>query len=129
VAETPTIVVSAAVVERGSSYLLTRRLEGTHLAGLWEFPGGKCEPHETVEDCLSREILEELGCAVRIRDKLLTVNHAYPDRTVVLHFFACDLEGHPRPLLGQQIRWVPRRELRALDFPPADDALITLLTR
>ena len=128
-AEQRTIVVSAAVVERDSSYLLTRRLEGTHLAGLWEFPGGKCEAHETVEECLAREILEELGCTARIGEKLLSVDHAYPERTVALHFFRCELDGDPQPLLGQEIRWVPRHELRTLDFPPADEALINLLAR
>jgi 8-oxo-dGTP diphosphatase len=123
------LVVSAAVIERNGQYLVTRRLRGTHLEGFWEFPGGKCEPEETTASCLEREILEELGCDVRIGDRLVTVSHDYEDRTVELHFFRCDLSGDPRPLIGQEIRWIARSDLRSLQFPPADEELITLLMR
>ena len=121
------IVVAAAVVERDSRYLVTRRLRGTHLEGFWEFPGGKCETGETHVECLVREIREELGCAVRVGEKLLSVAHDYPERTVELHFFRCELGADPRPLLGQEIRWISRVELRELAFPPADVELIRLL--
>jgi 8-oxo-dGTP diphosphatase len=121
------IVVTAAVVERTGAYLVTRRLRGTHLEGLWEFPGGKCEEGETHEGCLVRELREELGCEAVVGAKLLEVAHEYPERTVELHFFRCDLKGQPQPLLGQEIRWVARTELRGLDFPPADDELIQML--
>jgi 8-oxo-dGTP diphosphatase len=123
------VVVSAAVIERDGQYLVTRRLRGTHLAGLWEFPGGKCEPQETEIACLEREILEELGCGLCIGDRLVTVSHAYEDRTVELHFFKCVLNGEPQPLIGQEIRWVARSDLRSLQFPPADEELINLLMR
>jgi 8-oxo-dGTP diphosphatase len=122
------IVVTAAVVERQASYLVTRRLRGTHLEGFWEFPGGKCEPGESHAACLVREIREELGCGVTVGEELLAVAHEYTDRTVELHFFRCDLTGDPTPLLGQEVRWASREELRALDFPPADDELIRLLS-
>jgi mutator protein MutT len=121
------IVVTAAVVERTGAYLVTRRLRGTHLEGLWEFPGGKCEEGETHEGCLVRELREELGCEAVVGAKLLEVAHEYPERTVELHFFRCDLKGQPQPLLGQEIRWVAGTDLRALDFPPADEALIQML--
>ena len=110
---TRTVVVAAAVVERGERYLVTRRLRGTHLEGMWEFPGGKCEPGETHAACLRREIREELGCVADVGEKLLTVAHAYPDRTVELHFFRCELTGEPAPLLGQEMRWVPAPSSRA----------------
>ena len=121
------IVVSAAVVERDGAYLVTRRLRGTHLEGYWEFPGGKCEPGETFEHCLIREIREELGCDMTVGARLLSVAHDYSDRTVHLHFFRCTLTGEPRSLLGQEMRWVPREALRSLSFPPADEELIQLL--
>jgi 8-oxo-dGTP diphosphatase len=121
------IVVTAAVVERGGTFLVTRRLRGTHLEGLWEFPGGKCENGESHEGCLARELREELGCDGIVGVKLLEVAHDYPDRTIELHFFDCDLVGEPQPLLGQEIRWVAAAELPALDFPPADEALIQML--
>ena len=122
------LVVSAAVVERGGSYLVTRRLRGTHLEGFWEFPGGKCEPHESPSECLAREIREELGCEAIVGERLLTVSHDYGDRTIELHFFRCALEGEPRPLLGQEMQWVARREMRGLPFPPADHELIAMLS-
>ena len=123
------IVVTAAVVEQSGAYLVTRRLRGTHLEGLWEFPGGKCEDGETHEGCLVREVREELGCDAIVGDKLLEVAHEYPERTVELHFFRCDLNGQPQPLLGQEIRWVASTDLRTLDFPPADEELIRMLAR
>ena len=123
------IVVTAAVVERSGAYLVTRRLRGTHLEGLWEFPGGKCEDGETHEACLLRELREELGCDASIGARLLEVAHEYPERTVELHFFRCELKGQPQALLGQEIRWVARTELRTLDFPPADEELIQMLAR
>ena len=121
------IVVTAAVVERSGAYLVTRRLRGTHLEGLWEFPGGKCEHGETHAGCLLRELREELGCDAVVGAKLLEVAHEYPERTVELHFFRCELTGEPQPLLGQEIRWVDRADLRALAFPPADEELIQML--
>ena len=122
-----TVVVAAAVVQRGESYLVTRRLRGTHLEGMWEFPGGKCEAGETQAACLRREILEELGCGAEVGEKLLSVAHDYADRRVELHFFRCEMTGEPAPLLGQDIRWVNRAELGSLEFPPADADLIRLL--
>jgi 8-oxo-dGTP diphosphatase len=123
------IVVTAAVVEQQDRVLVTRRLDGTHLAGAWEFPGGKCDPGEDHDACLRRELREELGVEARIGSLLLSTSYRYPDRTVQLHFYRCELLGTPEPLLGQQIRWVSRSELRTLDFPPADAELIALLER
>ena len=124
-----TIVVLAAVITREDGrLLLTRRLDGTHLAGLWEFPGGKCEPGESHEACLARELREELDVASEIGDELLATEHAYPDRTVRLHFRWCRITGEPKAMLGQEIRWVRRDELPTLDFPPADRELIEILT-
>jgi 8-oxo-dGTP diphosphatase len=120
------IVVLAAVIEDPATgaLLLTRRLRGTHLAGTWEFPGGKCEPGETHEDCLRRELLEELGVTAEIGEELFFTEHAYPDRTVQLHFRRCTIQGEPRPLLGQEMRWVEKHDLGALEFPEADRELV-----
>jgi mutator protein MutT len=121
------IVVLAAIVERGGRLLVTRRLTGTHLAGLWEFPGGKCEPGETHEACLARELMEELGVASTIGAEILATAHDYADRTVRLHFRRCTIDGEPRSMLGQEIRWITREELPSLEFPPADAELIEML--
>jgi 8-oxo-dGTP diphosphatase len=124
-----TLVVTAAVIERDERVLVTRRLKGSHLEGYWEFPGGKCEPGESYAACLARELLEELGVAADIGEEILSVTHAYPDRVVELHFIRCRLNGVPAPQLGQEMQWIPRRELRTLSFPPADAELVELLTR
>ena len=121
------IVVSAAVVERDDAFLLTRRLKGTHLEGTWEFPGGKCEPDETPEACLVREMREELAVDATLGPLLLVTRHAYAERSVELHFFRADVAGTPSPQLGQQMRWVPRAELATLEFPAADADLIKIL--
>ncbi len=122
------IIVTAAVVQRDGRYFVTRRRGGAHLEGCWEFPGGKLEPGETDEACLAREMREELGVDVRVSGKLLAVSHVYPDRVVELRFYACEMLGTPAPLLGQEMRWVAREELRTLGFPPADAELIRILT-
>jgi len=122
------IVVVAAVIERDGRYLLTLRPGGTHLAGHWEFPGGKCEAGETHADALCRELREELDIDASVGALVHAVTHAYPERTVELHFYACTFEGDPRPMIGQQMRWVARDDLTALPFPEADADLIRLLT-
>lgn len=123
------ITVAAAVVERAGALLVTRRLEGTHLEGCWEFPGGKCEPGESIHECLVREIAEELGVDVTPQATLLVTTHAYPDKTVELHFIACELSSDPVPQQGQQMQWIDRSRLETLQFPEADAALIALLKR
>lgn len=119
--------MTAAVVRRGSTFLVTRRPRGVHLEGYWEFPGGKCEPGESHASCLRREIVEELGVEVTIGRGLFEIAHDYPDRTVELHFFECELSGDPVPLIGQEVRWVEREDLGRLEFPPADAELIAML--
>lgn len=123
----PRIVVTAAVIERDGAYLVTRRQRGVHLEGYWEFPGGKCEAGESHAACLEREVREELDAGVRVGREILVTEHAYPERVVELHFFNCELTAAPRPLVGQEMRWVRREELRLLKFPPADDELIAMI--
>lgn len=122
-------VVVAAVIEDRHGFLVTRRPPGTHLAGMWEFPGGKIDPDESHDAALRRELREELGVDADVGELVHATTHAYPDVTVALYFYRCRLVGEPRPLLGQEMRWVARGELAALGFPPADTELIALLTR
>ncbi len=123
------IRVAAAVIERGAAVLVTRRLEGTHLEGLWEFPGGKCEPGESLHECLVREIDEELAVEVVPGETLLVARHEYPEKTVELYFIACTMTGEPEPQQGQQMQWIERARLDTLAFPEADAALIAQLMR
>jgi len=108
---------------------MARRLQGTHLEGLWEFPGGKVDPGETLEACLVRELHEELGVASRVAGLRWSTTHDYPAKRVQLHFYDCTIEGEPRPLLGQELRWVSAPELASLPLPAADAGLVALLTR
>jgi mutator protein MutT len=124
-----TIVVTAAVVEHGGRFLVTRRQQGVHLEGFWEFPGGKCDTNESLAGCLARELREELAVASRVGDEIFTTTHAYADRSIELHFFRCELLGDPRPQQGQEMRWVHRDDLATLEFPPADAELIAILTQ
>lgn len=121
------IVVTGAVIEIEGRFLVTRRPQGVHLEGFWEFPGGKCDRDETLRDCLARELLEELDVPSRVGEEIFTTTHLYPERATELHFFRCELLGEPRPQLGQQMRWVDRAELATLQFPPADAELIRIL--
>jgi 8-oxo-dGTP diphosphatase len=123
------IVVVAAVIEDRHRFLLTRRQPGTHLAGMWEFPGGKIDPDESHDAALRRELREELGVDLEVGELVHETTHAYPDVTVALYFYRCRVIGAPQPLLGQEMRWVARGELPSLGFPPADTELIELLTR
>lgn len=125
---TAPLIVLAAVIERDGHFLLTRRLQGTHLAGTWEFPGGKCDPDESHEACLTRELWEELAVRAVIGGEIFTVDHAYPERTVRLHFRRATLLGEPSPQLGQQMQWVARSDLQSLELPEADQGLVMLLT-
>ena len=125
----PVTEVAAAVVERRSRFLVTQRDPAKHLGGLWEFPGGKREPGESLEACLVRELGEELDIRVRVGERLAIVPWAYPARHVLLHFFQCRVVGGQiTPREGQAYRWVTRAELAALPMPPADAELIGRLT-
>jgi 8-oxo-dGTP diphosphatase len=123
---TPVIVV-AAVIERDDEFLVTLRPDGTHLSGHWEFPGGKVHHSETHAEALRREIFEELDAVAEVGELVHAVTHAYPDKTVELFFYRCELAGEPKPMMGQEMRWLHRHELASLPFPEADRDLIAHL--
>ena len=122
------IVVVAAVIERGGAFLLTLRPDGTHLAGHWEFPGGKVHHSETHAEALRREVHEELDALVHVGELIHTVTHAYPEKTVELYFYRCTISGEPKPMIGQEMQWVAKADLATLPFPDADRDLIRMLS-
>jgi 8-oxo-dGTP diphosphatase len=125
----PVVEVTAAIIERGGRFLVTRRDPAKHLGGLWEFPGGKREPAESLEDCLARELAEELAVRVHVGERVAVVAWAYPERRVLLHFFRCRLIGGAiTPREGQPYRWVTPGELAILPMPPADTDVVARLT-
>jgi mutator protein MutT len=124
----PVIEVSAGLVFRDGRLLITQRPAGSHLAGLWEFPGGKREPGETWEACLERELAEELGVRVSVGRLFDEVVHDYPGKRVHLRFFVCRLvAGEPAPIGCAAVAWVTAGELGRYEFPPADANLLTAL--
>jgi mutator protein MutT len=123
-----TIEVSAALIFHGGKLLITQRHAGSHLGGLWEFPGGKREPGETFEECLVREIREELGVAIAVGELFEEVRHDYPEKSVHLKFFLCRLlSGEPQPLDCAAVKWVDKAGLQAHEFPAADARLLEML--
>jgi 8-oxo-dGTP diphosphatase len=126
----PVIEVAAGLIrDAAGRYLITQRRRGSHLAGLWEFPGGKVEAGETAAACLRRELTEELSATFAVGELAETVRWDYPDRTVVLHFFDCRLEsGTIAPREQQGMQWVEPARLADYDFPPADRELIQRLS-
>ncbi len=122
------IEVSAALIFRRGKILISQRYKDAHLGGLWEFPGGKREPGETFEQCLARELQEELGVKISVGELFATVSHRYPEKAVRLKFFVCHLPGgEPRPLGCAAIRWIGKAELDDFEFPAADARLLKKL--
>ena len=122
------IDVAAGLIFRAGKLLITQRHADAHLGGLWEFPGGKREPGETFEQCLSRELMEELGVRVRAGKLFESVTHAYLEKAVHLKFFLCQIEnGEPRALGCAAVKWVDKAELDDYEFPAADDQLLKKL--
>ncbi len=122
------IEVAAGLVFRRGRLLITQRRADAHLAGLWEFPGGKREPNESFEDCLRRELREELGIETEPIELIGELTHAYPDQTVHLKFFRCrHLSGSARPVGCADVRWVRADELGQYEFPAADARLLDRL--
>ena len=122
------IEVVIGIVLRNGTLLISQRPDQGPLGGLWEFPGGKLEPGESIEHCLARELLEELAVQVSVLEPLPIVEHDYPAVHVRLHPYLCQhLCGEPQPLASQQVRWVRPDDLVKYHFPPANDALIRCL--
>lgn len=125
---TPVIQVVCALIEDDSGrLLLAQRPPGKHLAGLWEFPGGKLEPGESPQAALVREIAEELGCAALPGAALTPVTHAYETVTVKLMPFLARLaekDAKPEAREHAALRWVTREEIDALPMPAADAPIV-----
>ena len=121
-------VVAALVQDEKGRYLITQRRKGSHLAGLWEFPGGKREAAESLEEALRRELAEELSARFAVGQRVETVRWEYPERTIVIHFYRCRLEsGTIEPREDQAMAWVAPDRLSDFDFPPADRDVIARL--
>ncbi len=121
-------VVAGVLFDTSGRVLVARRPEGTHLAGRWEFPGGKLMPGESREAGLARELAEELGIRVLAACPLIRAEHRYPDRDVVLDVWSVgSYSGEPHGREGQRVEWREIRRLDPADFPPADAPVLAAL--
>jgi mutator protein MutT len=122
------VEVAVALVWREGRLLIARRPEGVHLAGLWEFPGGKVEPEETPAECVVREMREEMGIEVEVGECHDVLEFVYPERQVRIYPFECRLiSGEPEARGSAELRWVPPAELSEYEFPPANAPLLAKL--
>jgi len=119
------VVVAAAVIIEAGRVLLTRRAEGQHLAGMWEFPGGKLEEGESPEEALVRECREECDIEVDVVGILDVTHHRYPEKNVLLLFYRCELRsGEVRHLQVADHAWVAPGDLDEYPLPPADERVV-----
>ena len=124
----PPIEVAAGLVFRTGKLLITQRLPEAHLGSLWEFPGGKRESGESFEQCLRRELTEELGIEVEVHELVEELTHHYPERSVNLKFFRCRwLRHEPRAILCKDLAWIGPEQLSDYPFPAADARLLEKL--
>ena len=123
------VEVVGAIIKDGDRYLVGQRAANKAQGGLWEFMGGKIEPGETPEQALARECREELALEIEKKHIIDSVVHEYPEKTIRLTLISCSPKSgsNPKALEHQQIRWVTRAEMDALDFAPADRELIQRL--
>jgi len=124
------LVAACALIDADGRILLAQRPEGKSLAGLWEFPGGKVEIGETPEECLIRELEEELGVTTRVAclAPLTFASHTYETFHLLMPLYVCRrFEGAPQGREGQALKWVRPQALRDYPMPPADAPLIPFL--
>ncbi len=126
----PHIHVSAGLIRKNGQFLISKRLKGSHLEGYWEFPGGKQEAGETIQNCLEREIEEELDLKVRAGQVSLIIGHEYETKIISLHVMDCTiLTDDPRAIECQEFKWVAPEDFKKFVFPPPDIKVIDFLSK
>jgi 8-oxo-dGTP diphosphatase len=121
--------IGAAVIWNPSGQILIdKRKAGGNMGGLWEFPGGKVEPGETVSECIVREISEELAIEITVGEHLISIEHTYPKFQMTLIAHHCQhISGIPQPIESDEIRWVNVEDLELYQFPDANRAIIAAI--
>ena len=118
----------AVIWNQEGKILIDKRRQGGLLGGLWEFPGGKLEAGETLEACIKREIMEELGIVIEVEDRLITIDHTYAHFRVTLNVYHCrHISGEPQLIECDEIRWVTLDEIDQFPFPKANEQIIAAL--
>ena len=125
-----TLVVAAAILDASGKVLIAERPAGKHMAGRWEFPGGKVAPGESEAAALARELQEELGIEITDARPMMRLTHRYPDREVELSLWMVDsYRGEPQALDGQRLKWVQRAQLGGEDILEADRPFVAALVQ
>lgn len=119
-------IVAAAVIVRDGKVLIAQRPEGKALAGLWEFPGGKQEEGETIEECLKRELMEELGVEAEVGDFIMEVAHDYPDGLFIIKVFFTSIaeDAKIEMIVHQDLKWVDVEDMSNYPYPAADVEIV-----
>ncbi|WP_245949312.1 8-oxo-dGTP diphosphatase MutT [Lutibacter citreus] len=124
----PTYIVTAAIIQKGNKILIARRAPNKHLSGYWEFPGGKIEEGETPEDCLKREIMEELGLEINVRSFFMENEHIYSDKKIILKAYLCELISGKIQLNDHDLfEWSEVSDLENYKLAPADIPFVKAL--
>jgi len=121
--------VTAGLIVRDGRFLIAQRMKHDTFSDLWEFPGGKKKPDETLEQCLVREILEELNVQIHVERFLFSLTHAYNHLHITLYLFLCSItKGQPQTQQVQNIHWITFDELDSYHFTTADQMAIIQLS-
>jgi mutator protein MutT len=124
------ITVTAAVIKRDDQILAARRAKGKHLAGFWEFPGGKLEPNETPEQCLARELAEEFGIETRVGDFIGESIHDYGEKVIrLIAYEVAHLKGEFKLIDHDELKWLSLGDLHEIEWAPADIPLLEPVKR
>ena len=122
------IPCGVALIRRDKSFLISQRMEKDSFGSLWEFPGGKKNHGETFEECVAREVNEEIGIKVAVHEKFMEMKREYHEKIIWLNFYLCSvLSGEPKPVECQQVVWAELNRLSDFDFPPANEQVIQKL--
>jgi 8-oxo-dGTP diphosphatase len=120
-----TVEVALGMILRDRRILICRRRDAGHLAGYWEFPGGKCEPGESPLQTLHRELAEEVGVHVEAVHRFPPMDHMYPEVHVRLHAFVCrHVDGEAHPHAADELQWIDPARLAEFRFPEANAPLL-----
>jgi 8-oxo-dGTP diphosphatase len=123
-----TVEVAVGVIKRNNKIYISKRADDLHQGGKWEFPGGKREVNETIEQTLTRELSEEIGIQVTQQSQFILIEHDYGDKIVRLDVRLVEnFEGVPRHLEGQKSQWVDINDLSQFTFPDANKVIIDKL--
>ena len=124
----PVIPCGVAIIRDGRRFLISQRKKEDTFGLLWEFPGGKKNPEETFEECVTREVREEVGLEVEVLEKFMEMRRTYHRRIIWLNFFLCEaVSGKARAVDCEDVRWAQLEELNAFRFPPANERVIQRL--